>query len=161
MVDVVDKETRSRMMSGIRAKHTKPEIQVRRALHAAGLRFRLFGQLPGKPDIVLARFRVAIFVNGCFWHGHGCHLFKMPSTRTEFWKTKLAANVSRDNAVYSDIIREGWRLAIVWECAIKSKDDKSVRNMLEPLVEWIRNNQAEKPIRFEVNDSKREIATVL
>jgi DNA mismatch endonuclease (patch repair protein) len=97
MPDIVNPETRSRFMSGIKNANTKPEIQIRQLLHHAGFRYRLHNAaLPGKPDLWLARYRAVIEVNGCFWHGHDCHLFKLPSTRTDFWQTKIASNRARD-----------------------------------------------------------------
>ena len=93
MVDVVDTATRSRMMAGIRGTNTKPELLLRKGLHAQGFRFRLHSTgLPGKPDIVLPRHHAVVFAHGCFWHGHNCHLFKWPSTRPEFWQAKIERN---------------------------------------------------------------------
>ncbi|RYD67576.1 MAG: DNA mismatch endonuclease Vsr [Verrucomicrobiaceae bacterium] len=107
MPEKISPETRSRMMSGIRGKNTRPEITVRSFLHRNGFRFRLHGRdLPGKPDVVLPRWKVAVFVHGCFWHGHiGCRYFKLPKTRAEFWKTKIDGNKQRD-AVAVDRLRE-------------------------------------------------------
>ena len=97
MTDVVDRETRSRMMAGIRGKDTKPELTIRKAIHARGFRYRIHDRrLPGKPDMVFPRYRAVILVNGCFWHGHNCHLFKWPSTRVDFWKTKIERNREKD-----------------------------------------------------------------
>ena len=97
MVDVVSKEKRSKMMSGIRYKDTKPEIIIRKALHAKGFRYSLHNnKLPGKPDIVLPKYNAIIFIHGCFWHQHNCHLFKWPSTRPEFWQNKISGNKERD-----------------------------------------------------------------
>jgi DNA mismatch endonuclease, patch repair protein len=121
MTDVVDAATRSRMMSGIRSKDTKPEMIVRRALHKAGFRYRLHdGRLPGKPDIVLPKYRTVIFVHGCFWHGHLCKDFKWPKSRVEFWRAKIEGNVARDARNLELLERAGWRVAVVWECSIKS-----------------------------------------
>lgn len=108
-------------MSGIKGKHTKPEMLARALLTAAGFRYRLHRRdLPGAPDIVLPGRRVAIFVHGCFWHAHeGCQLAAMPSTRREFWKAKLASNVGRDEAAVAKLGMLGWRVLIVWECSTR------------------------------------------
>jgi DNA mismatch endonuclease, patch repair protein len=123
-VDIVDKATRSRMMSGIRGANTKPELKVRRFLHAAGLRYRLHVKdLPGKPDIVLPRHRAAVFVHGCFWHQHpGCRFAYSPKSNAEFWQKKLSGNVQRDR-VKEQLLREaGWRVFTVWECEAANPD---------------------------------------
>lgn len=123
MVDIVDAATRSRMMSGIRSRNTKPEMRVRQFLHRQGFRFRLHvRELPGKPDIVLPRYRAVIFVHGCFWHGHDCHIFKIPKTRTEFWQGKIARNRTNDEKSREKLLASGWRVGIVWECAIRNTD---------------------------------------
>lgn len=123
MADVVDKKTRSRMMSGIRSTNTRPELAVRRTLHAAGLRYRLHvSDLPGKPDIVLHRHKLCIFVHGCFWHRHaGCRLTATPATRSEFWLDKFAQNVQRDQAAREALRQQGWRVFILWECGIRKQ----------------------------------------
>lgn len=121
MADIVDPETRSRMMSGIRGKDTKPELALRRALHARGFRYRLHDKwLPGKPDLVLPRFRVVIFVHGCFWHRHeGCKYATTPATRPEFWQAKFRENAERDQRNIDALLALGWRVAVVWECEIR------------------------------------------
>lgn len=110
-------------MSGIRGKDTKPEILVRRLLHRLGYRFRLHCRdLPGKPDIVLPKWHTVIFVNGCYWHGHeDCHLFRPPKTRTEFWTSKIAGNKTRDQRNYSALQDAGWKVIVIWECAVTKK----------------------------------------
>jgi DNA mismatch endonuclease (patch repair protein) len=120
MVDVVDKQTRSRMMSEIKGVNTKPELLLRRALHARGFRFRLHDRrLPGKPDIVLPKWHVVIEVRGCFWHRHeGCRKATTPATNVDFWQKKFHSNVLRDRANVDALLLEGWRVLIVWECAI-------------------------------------------
>lgn len=124
MADIVDKETRSRMMSGIRGKNTKPEMIVRRALHKAGYRYRLHAKdLPGKPDIVLPKYRTVIFVHGCFWHHHDCKNFKWPKTREEFWRKKIEGNVKRDKRAYAALEALGWKVVIIWECETREKKD--------------------------------------
>lgn len=120
MVDVVDAATRSRMMAGIKAKNTKPEMIVRRALHKAGFRFRLHRKdLPGKPDIVLPKYRTVIFVHGCFWHGHGCRNFKWPKTRVEWWREKIGKNVARDAEKSEALRKMDWKVETLWECEIR------------------------------------------
>ena len=119
-VDIVNQATRSRMMARIRGANTKPEMIVRRELHALGFRFRIHVRdLSGRPDIVLAKFKAVVFVNGCFWHAHeGCELFKFPSTRTDFWREKLLANRQRDARNIFQLQEGGWRVATIWECSL-------------------------------------------
>lgn len=120
-MDIVDPQTRSRMMAGIRGSDTRPERILRSGLHALGFRFRLHRRdLPGRPDIVLPRFRAAIFVHGCFWHRHpGCRYTTTPATRPDFWRTKFVQNVERDRRNRDDLLTAGWRVAVVWECALR------------------------------------------
>lgn len=128
-------------MSGIRGKNTKPEIQVRKLLHAAGYRFRLHRKdLPGKPDIVLPRYRVAILVHGCFWHGHeNCHLFRLPKSRTEFWEQKISGNIERDKKNLAALIDKGWRVLLVYECALKGKQKLGAGELTDMLSNFIKN----------------------
>lgn len=137
MADVVDPATRSRMMSGIRGKNTRPELLIRKALHARGFRYRLHCDLPGKPDICLPKHRAVIFVHGCFWHGHGCHLFKWPSTRPEFWRAKIGRNQEVDRIAVVKLIDHGWRVATVWECALKSQKPESLSSTTDALTNWL------------------------
>lgn len=124
MTDTVTPETRSRMMSGIRAKNTRPEKLVRGALFAAGYRFRIHRKdLPGSPDIVFPGKKVAIFVHGCFWHRHkGCSLAKLPASNAEFWRKKLDGNVDRDRKAIEALNSSGWRVLTVWECATRDRE---------------------------------------
>lgn len=148
MPDVVDQETRSRMMSGIRGEDTRPELAIRRALHAKGFRFRLHASdIPGKPDLVLPKFHAAIFVNGCFWHRHDCHLFRMPSTRTEFWSEKIERNVRRDELVREQLQDAGWRFLIVWECALKGRTRLGIDEVITRIIDWLRGSQPSLEIR--------------
>lgn len=121
MVDSISAERRSWNMSQIRGRDTKPETSLRSLLHREGFRFRLQAkELPGKPDILLPRYRTAIFVHGCFWHRHaGCKNATTPSTRTEFWQRKFDANVDRDQRTETALIELGWRVEAVWECELK------------------------------------------
>lgn len=124
MADIVGRETRSRMMAGIRGKDTQPELEVRRVLHARGYRYRLHAKdIPGRPDLTLPKYRAVIFVHGCFWHRHeGCRFTTSPSTRPEFWQSKFAANVRRDKLVREALIKTGWRVASLWECALRKPE---------------------------------------
>jgi len=148
MADVVAPEVRSRMMAGIRGKDTKPELIVRSGLHKAGFRFRLHDRsLPGSPDLVFRQHRAVIFVHGCFWHGHDCHLFKLPSTRTEFWTTKIARNRAIDRSSAVTLAMGGWRICYVWECAMKGKYRLSGDALVAVISEWLRGNRAQLEIR--------------
>lgn len=112
-------------MSGIRGKDTKPEMIVRRGLHAMGFRYRLHDKrLPGKPDLVLPKYRTAIFVHGCFWHGHECHLFKWPKTRPDFWRKKIESNRTRDRSNREKIEKQGWQVIELWECELRVESSK-------------------------------------
>jgi len=120
VTDVLTRAQRRLNMSRIRGSDTKPEMLVRRALHARGLRFRLHrADLPGRPDLVFPGPRAVIFVHGCFWHGHGCALCKTPATRTEFWTSKIAKNKERDAVAVQQLLEQGWRVMTVWECALR------------------------------------------
>lgn len=122
MADIVDRQTRSRMMAGIRGRDTAPEIAVRSHLHRSGFRFRLrVSALPGRPDIVLPKYRTAVFVHGCFWHRHaGCRFAYTPKTRRTFWLKKFSANVQRDRVAIKSLRNENWRVIVVWECQIRA-----------------------------------------
>jgi DNA mismatch endonuclease (patch repair protein) len=120
-MDVVDRATRSLMMAGIGSRNTAPERSVRRALHAAGFRFRLHRRdLPGSPDIVLPRHKAVVFVHGCFWHRHpGCRYATSPTTNSKFWKIKFSRNVERDRGQVRALRQLGWRVYTIWECQAK------------------------------------------
>lgn len=120
MADIISPERRSALMSRIRGKDTKIELEVRKGLHALGFRYRLGGAgLPGRPDIVLPKYRTVVFVHGCFWHQHGCHLFRLPKTRTDFWKAKVDANRARDVWAEAQLTHQGWRVQTIWECELR------------------------------------------
>lgn len=126
MADVVDRKTRSRMMSGIRSKNTRPEMVLRRGLHARGFRYRLHASdIPGKPDLAFPKYGALIVVHGCFWHGHACRYFKWPKSNSAFWKEKIGTNKSRDRRTLRMQARLGWRVLVVWECAVR-------KSILEP-----------------------------
>lgn len=121
--DVHTKAQRSYNMSQIKGKNTRPELLLRSELHKMGFRFRIHQKdLPGKPDIVLKKYKTIIFVNGCFWHGHrGCKNFVIPKTRTEFWKAKIERTKENDSIVRENLLNQGWNIIVVWECQLKSK----------------------------------------
>lgn len=139
-MDVHSPSVRSKNMRAIRSKNTSPELRMRKALHAAGFRFRLcVKSLPGTPDIVLPKYHAVIFVHGCFWHGHQCHLFKWPKTRPEFWREKIGRNRANDHKVTEILLTSGWRVGIVWECAFRGKG-KNVDDVVHRLAYWLRSN---------------------
>jgi DNA mismatch endonuclease (patch repair protein) len=126
-MDKFTAEKRSSIMSSVRSKNTKPEVYVRSMLHNNGLRFRLHRQdLPGSPDIVLARFKTVIFVNGCFWHGHDCPKGRRPVTNLGYWNEKLDQNLRRDRENHSDLRDMGWRVIIIWECELVNATEKII-----------------------------------
>jgi DNA mismatch endonuclease (patch repair protein) len=128
MADVHDKATRSYNMSRIKGKNTKPEMLVRRFLHANGFRYRLHVKnLPGKPDIVLPKYKTVIFVHGCFWHGHeNCKYFVVPKTRTEWWLNKINGNIASDRKAFYALQELGWKVIEVWECDLKKTRNQSL-----------------------------------
>jgi DNA mismatch endonuclease (patch repair protein) len=137
MVDIVSKQKRSEMMSGIRGSNTGIEVQLRHRLHGLGFRYRLHvASLPGKPDLVFPRFNAVVFVNGCFWHAHTCELFRLPKTRTEFWRKKLEGNRQRDLATRQQLAEANWRVLTVWECATRS-GSLTPDALAEEVGEWL------------------------
>lgn len=139
MPERISQETRSRMMAGIRGRDTKPELLIRRHLHGQGLRFRLFARdLPGRPDIVLPRWKAVVFAHGCFWHRHeNCSFFRLPKTRPEFWVAKIQRNVERDMAAIEQLRDAGWRVAVIWECALRKDPSRT----LDRLASFVRSNR--------------------
>jgi len=137
-------------MAGIKGKNTKPELLVRKGLHRLGFRYSLHDKkLPGKPDLVLPKYRAVIFVNGCFWHMHDCHLFKWPKTRKEFWRAKLEGNVTNDERVVAALKKDGWRIMTIWECALKGKTMKPLEEVLYITSQWLNTDGIEAVIRGE------------
>lgn len=128
MIDRISRTIRSRIMSRIRGKDTKPEMLVRRLLHGLGYRYRLYRRdLPGTPDLVFPGRRKIIFVHGCFWHQHDCPRGSRPSSNKQFWNAKLKHNVERDNKNISDLVAAGWSVLVIWECETKSLNALSAR----------------------------------
>lgn len=136
------------MMSGIRGTNTGLEMQLRSALHARGLRYRLHGaRLPGRPDLVLARYRAVVFVHGCFWHGHDCHLMVWPKTRAEFWRSKIEGNVARDMRRRIELAGLGWRVFEVWECAVRGPDAMTFDAAACRIHEWLESSEPRGELR--------------
>ncbi|PWN05450.1 very short patch repair endonuclease [Rhodohalobacter mucosus] len=134
MADVHEPKTRSYNMSQISGKDTKPEMIVRKFLHSNGFRYSLHRKdLPGKPDLVLPKYNSVIFVHGCFWHAHeGCKYFKIPETRTEWWKEKLHKNKERDKKHIQELEEMGWNVIVVWEC--ETKEPNNLKNLILSII---------------------------
>ena len=148
MVDVVSPATRSRMMAGIKGKNTRPELVVRKALHALGFRYRLHdSRLPGKPDLVFPGRNVVILIHGCFWQGHDCHLFKWPSSRKEFWRKKITRNQEKDSESLSALRKGGWRVLTLWECALKGRTRLPFERTIDKIVLWLESKIRTKEIK--------------
>lgn len=135
-------------MSGIRGKNTKPELQIRHGLHRAGFRYRLHVRnLPGKPDLVLSKYNAVIFVHGCFWHGHDCHLFRWPSSRKEFWRNKIETNRRNDARALANLTDQGWRALLIWECALKGKTRHDPEDVIRRAGRWLKGASSFSEIR--------------
>lgn len=138
MTDVHTPAIRSKNMRAIRNRNTKPEILVRKLLHFRGFRFRLnVKTLPAKPDIVFPKYRAVILVNGCFWHGHDCPVFRWPKTRTEFWKEKITGNQQRDKRNLMDLQAAGWRVLTLWECALRGRYKLPLDIIADLIENWL------------------------
>lgn len=138
MSDSFSATERSEVMSKVRNKDTGPELLIRKALHARGFRYRLHvPDVPGKPDLVFPRFRSAVFINGCFWHGHRCNRFSWPSSNAEFWKAKIGKNVNRDQRNISSLSESGWRVLVVWECTVRGKGKWPLDEVVDTIGEWL------------------------
>src|SRR5882672_8258644 len=148
MADIVSVSVRSRMMAGIRGKNTKPELTIRRGLHALGFRYLLHDKrLPGKPDLVFPKHRTVIFVHGCFWHGHDCHLFKWPKTRKGFWRKKIERNKEIDERAIAALDGAGWRCGVIWECSLKGPTRLLITGVVERIVNWLGSNKRRLVVR--------------
>ncbi len=146
-MDVHTKAQRHYNMSRIRGQDTKPEMLVRRGLHAEGLRFRLHVRdLPGRPDIIFPRHRAIIFVHGCFWHGHECPLFKIPKTRPDFWEKKIFANKERDQKVIAQLLGHRWRVLTVWECSLKGPNRHETSKLIAKCTDFVTGNTLQAEI---------------
>lgn len=141
------------MMAGIRGRDTGPELVLRQGLHRMGFRFRLHAKdLPGKPDIVFPKYRAVILAHGCFWHGHNCPLFRWPSSREDFWHSKITGNRARDAAVKEKLLEAGWRVLTVWECAIKGPGRLAVETIVDRCARWLVSSRHLAEIRGSQHD---------
>jgi len=148
LTDVVTPEVRRRMMQSIRGKDTKPELTIRSGLHALGFRFCLHRRsLPGTPDLVFPGRNAVIFVHGCFWHQHQCHLFKWPSTREEFWRKKIMTNASNDAKNIVALRKDGWRVLVIWECSLKGKTRLADGEPVLRAARWLEGNSSLNEIK--------------
>lgn len=148
MPDVLTPSQRRFLMSRIRGRDTKPEMQLRKGLHGRGLRYRLHQKkLPGRPDLVFPKYRTAVFVHGCFWHRHQCALFKWPATRRDFWRKKINKNAERDRQAVEALIKRNWRVLTVWECALRGPGRLRFEKVLDRAEAFIRR---QKRIRLEI-----------
>ena len=141
MADTVEKATRSRIMAAVRGKDTKPELALRKALHARGFRYRLHGKgLPGRPDLVFPKYHAVCFIHGCFWHRHqDCRYATTPKTSVPFWETKFSATVTRDQRNHTTLLEAGWRVAIVWECSLRGK---RLMATVSEIAEWLASDSS-------------------
>jgi DNA mismatch endonuclease (patch repair protein) len=139
------------MMSGIRGRDTKPERLIRSALHHLGFRFRLHSKkVPGRPDIVLPRYNAAVFVHGCFWHGHDCSLFRLPGTRRSFWRAKIRRNAQRDAEVTGLLEQAGWRHLTIWECAFRGAGQIGLEKTVQRTARWTTSRRRRGEIRGKI-----------
>jgi len=142
-------------MQAIRSRDTKPEVTLRRLLHARGFRYRLHVKdLPGKPDIVFPKYHAVIQIHGCFWHGHGCYLFRWPQSRREFWESKINTNRSRDERAIRALKERGWRVLTVWECALKGRFRQPEAVLIAEIEAWLRNESGD------TNNQYRELQCI-
>ena len=150
-MDTVDRQTRARIMSSVGQKNTSAEIALRSALHAARLRYRLHDRtLSGSPDLVFSKYRVVIFVHGCYWHSHGCYKSTVPKSRRQFWQDKFKTNRERDERNVRLLREQGWRVLTVWECILKGKTAESAGNVVTAVKAWLESNETlgEVPMSF-------------
>lgn len=148
MADIVSAEKRSQMMSGIRSKNTRPELLIRTGLHSKGFRYSLHDKsLPGTPDVKLKKYKAVIFVHGCFWHRHTCHLATTPSTRTEFWQAKFKKNQETDRRHKKQLEEAGWRICVIWECSLRGRTKKPLEEVLNMCSNWLLSNDNSIEIR--------------
>lgn len=143
MTDILTPAQRSRVMSRIRARDTRLEVWLRKQLFAKGFRYRIHvSTLPGRPDIVFPKYKAVVLVHGCFWHGHDCNLFRMPSTRTSFWRDKIRSNRERDRRNIEALREEDWRVLEIWECSWRGKTRQPPHRLVDQVSDWLKHGNA-------------------
>ena len=148
MVDNVDAATRSRMMAAVKSKDTAPEVTVSKALHRCGFRYRKHvANLPGKPDLVFRKYKAVVLVHGCFWHRHNCRMYRLPRTRTKFWREKVQSNRRRDGLVRDRLRGAGWRCLTVWECALRGPQRRRLDELIDEIAEWLTGGTSVREVR--------------
>ena len=148
MTDSISVERRSQIMALVGSKDTKPELLIRKGLHARGFRYRLHvKELPGKPDLVFPRYKSVILINGCFWHGHSCQLYRFPKSNTNYWKQKIARNIERDTSNRQSLHDEGWRVLTIWECALKGREKLELEQVVALAAAWLRASSSISEIK--------------
>lgn len=148
MSDVLSPKQRSYCMSRIRSKDTKPELVIRRSLFSLGFRYRLHQRtLPGCPDLVFSKYRAVIFIHGCLWHRHECHLFQWPRTNSAFWRRKITRNYNNDKKNLMWLGRAGWRVMTVWECALRGKQRKDSAKVTKQIARWLLSSKKRAEVR--------------
>lgn len=151
MADIVDASTRSMMMSRVKGKDTRQEVEIRKRLFALGFRYRLHvNNLPGKPDIVLQKYKTVIFIHGCFWHVHDCSLFRWPASKKAFWKKKLSGNKNRDIENIQSLKKLGWRILVIWECSFRGAGknrEKEINSLVKKTEKWLNFGKVSSEIK--------------
>jgi DNA mismatch endonuclease, patch repair protein len=151
MADIVDASTRSMMMSRVKSKDTRQEVEIRKRLFALGFRYRLNDRkLPGAPDIVLPKYKAAIFIHGCFWHAHDCALFRWPSSKKMFWEKKLEGNRQRDIENIESLKKLGWKILVIWECSFRGagkKREKEIETIVIKMKKWLNSGKVSREIK--------------
>jgi DNA mismatch endonuclease (patch repair protein) len=146
LADIVDKKTRTLIMASIKNKNTIPELNIRKALFAKGIRYRLHDRkLPGSPDLVFPKYKAVIFIHGCFWHNHNCKHGRLPSSNRQFWEVKLQGNAMRDQQTMVKLHSLGWRTRIIWLCSLKNKQTFESDKDVDEIVNWLKERQPKKP----------------
>ncbi len=140
MADKFDKKTRSRVMASVKNKNTKPEVNIRKALFAKGLRYKIHNKnLPGCPDLVFPKYKAVIFIHGCFWHNHDCKHGQLPSTNVAFWKEKLEKNEKRDRRSIVELKDIGWKVKVIWLCQLKNRKNFKSEDAIIEIIEWLKS----------------------
>lgn len=147
MADVHTEAIRSRNMAAIRSANTKPELILRHALFARGFRYRLHDKrLPGRPDLVFPKYAAVVLIHGCFFHGHECQTFRWPATRRDFWREKIEGNRARDGVTVAKLSEKGWRVLVVWECALRGRTRMSLHELVKSVANWLLQSGASQSI---------------